>query len=95
MADLLGSRTGEDEFRDIEAAINSRPDRYHTALLLAEDANEEVVALSTPPNTENPEPPTLHAPLGPTNALRMPIPAVISGHDALTPTPGGDVTLPA
>lgn len=96
-ADLMGSRTGEDEFRDIEEAINSRPDRYHAALTLDEEPEEvrEEVSLSTPPNRENPEPPSLDAPFAPPNARRMPIPSAVSGHDAVTPTPGGGVALVA
>jgi len=100
MADLLGSRTGEEEFRDIEQAIASRPNRYRNVVSLTtedigQDEEEEATILSTPPERENPEPPNLNAPLGPAHALRMTIPAGVSGHDALTPTPGGDVTLAA
>ncbi|KZP15653.1 FMN-linked oxidoreductase [Athelia psychrophila] len=93
-ADIMGSRTGEDEFREIEEAINSRPDRHHAALKLAEEVHDNA-PVSTPPNRENPEPPSLDAPLAPPNARRMPIPSVISGHDAVTPTPGGGVPLAA
>jgi len=102
VADLiLDSRAGEDEFREIEQAIASRPDRYHQSLEQQQDQEEEEeeeeALTSTPPARENPEPPDLNAPLGPANALRMAIPAAVSGHDAVTPTPtpGGNVPLVA
>jgi len=98
VADIFGSGTGEDEFRQIEQAITSRPDRCHTVANLArevqdqdEEDQEEEVPLSTPPERENPEPPSLNAPRGPTHPLRMTIPAGVSGHDAPTPTPGGGI----
>lgn len=100
VADILGSRMGEEEFREIERAIAARPDRHHNVVNLAiknhaeeQDVEEDEVLLSTPPERENPEPPTLNAPRGPAHPLRMTIPAGVSGHDALTPTPGGGVTL--
>lgn len=93
MADIPGSRTGEDEFREIEEAILSRPNRYHNSLTITEGSDETPVILSTPPERSNPEPPSLNAPLGLANALRMEIPAGVSRHDALTPSPGGDVAL--
>jgi tRNA-dihydrouridine synthase 2 len=102
VADLLGSGTGEEEFREIERAIALRPNRYHRFVnLTAEtrdqgrDEEEQQAPISTPPERENPEPPTLNAPRGPTHPLRMTIPAGVSGHDAMTPTPGGGVTLAA
>ncbi|KIM88910.1 hypothetical protein PILCRDRAFT_813912 [Piloderma croceum F 1598] len=93
VADISGSGTGEDEFRQIEQAIASRPDRFHTVNNLAREVQdqEEEVPLSTPPERENPEPPSLNAPRGPTHPLRMIIPAGVSGHDAPTPTPGGGI----
>lgn len=90
MEDILGCRTGEDEFREIEQAIASRPSRYRRSI---NEAEHEEAFLSTPPNRENPEPPSLNAPLGPSNPLRMTIPAAVSGHDELTPTPGGGIPL--
>jgi len=105
VADLLAFGTGEEEFRQIEQVIASRTNRYHDVAELTtdgpdqnlEEEEEEVeeVFLSTPPERENPEPPNLNAPLGPTHPLRMTIPAGVSGHDSLTPTPGGGVTLAA
>ena len=76
-SDILGPGTGEDDFREIEWAILSRCNAR-----LVEDSLEP----STPLNRENPDPPGLNAPLGPSNPLRMPIPAAVSGHP-LTPTP--------
>ena len=81
--------TTGDDLREIERIILSRcNDR------LVGDSSEEAL-LSTPLNRENPEPPGLNAPLSPSNPLRMPVPAAVSGHDALTPTPGGGVPLTA
>jgi tRNA-dihydrouridine synthase 2 len=98
MSDILGSRTGEDEFREIEQAIASRLDRSHntvnsTSACQDQDEEEEDLLLSTPPERANPEPPSLNAPRSPAHPLRMIIPAGVSGHDALTPTPGGGVVL--
>lgn len=97
-SDILGSKTGEDDFREIEQAILSRTDRRHQiteARPVEEEDPEEEPILSTPPDRENPEPPELNAPLGPSHPSRMTIPAAVSGHDALTPTPGGGVPLAA
>ncbi|KAG8219358.1 hypothetical protein J3R82DRAFT_275 [Butyriboletus roseoflavus] len=52
-----------------------------------DDALEESRPISTPHEHPNPEPPTLCAPLGPSTLLRMPLPAVITGSDAITPSP--------
>lgn len=99
MSDILGSQTGEDEFREIEQAIASRPDRSHdivnsTSVCQGQDEEEDTL-LSTPPERENPEPPSLNAPRSPAHPLRMTIPAGVSGHDAPTPTPSGGVVLTA
>jgi tRNA-dihydrouridine synthase 2 len=92
VADISGPGTGEDDFREIEQAISSRPGRFHAVTNLAdEEDQEEGVPLSTPPERENPEPPSLNAPREPTHPLRMTIPAGVSGHDAPTPTPGGGI----
>lgn len=50
--------------------------------------------LSTPHERPNPEPPTSCAPLGPSTLLRMPLPAVITGSDAITPSPTPRVVSP-
>jgi len=99
VADLFDSRTGEAEFHEIVLAIEARRKNHNLAKLTienepSEDVQEdEEVPLSTPPERENPEPPDLNAPRGPSHPLRMPIPAGVSGHDALTPTPGGGFTM--
>ncbi|KZP15650.1 hypothetical protein FIBSPDRAFT_935070 [Athelia psychrophila] len=87
-ADIIGSRTGGDEFREIEEAINLRPDRHLAALKLAEKVNNARLnaTQSREPRAAIPR----CADCAP-NARRMPIPSVISGHDAVTPTPGGGV----
>lgn len=43
--------------------------------------------LSTPPGRENPEPVSTNAPLFPSNYGLIPLPTLISGEDAPTPTP--------
>ena len=90
-SDILGPGTGEDDFREIERVILSRSDQHRMGPCLVEDTSDEIV-LSTPPN-RNPEPPELNAPWGPSHPLRMTIPAAVSRHDALTPTPGGGVCV--
>jgi len=80
---LVGSGAGEDEFREILKAIESRSAKPLRRLL--QESCEESPS-STPPRRDNPEPPGLGAPLIAANGHIM-IPAVISGHDALTPTP--------
>jgi tRNA-dihydrouridine synthase 2 len=97
MEDLIGSGTGEEEFREIVQAVLSRLSQYHNAMIFTTGVpdQEEEVMLSTPPERENPEPPSLDAPLGPTHLLRMTIPAGVSGRDPPTPTPGGGISLAA
>lgn len=57
-------------------------------------ANESGAPASTPPERrENPEPPGSWAPLGPGNALKIPIPAAVLRDELPTPTPGGGVRL--
>ncbi|KAG9313911.1 hypothetical protein JVU11DRAFT_4683 [Chiua virens] len=60
----------------------------------ADDASDEEPPLSTPLERPNPEPPTMGAPLGPSTFLRMPLPAVITGSDAITPSPTPKATSP-
>ncbi|KAH0837887.1 hypothetical protein J3R83DRAFT_6115 [Lanmaoa asiatica] len=52
-----------------------------------DDDSGEERPISTPSERPNPEPPTLCAPLGPSTLLRMPLPAVLTGSDAITPCP--------
>lgn len=77
---VVGSWTGEQVFRDIAAAIEARPPRR---IEYGEETDGDV----TPHGTQNPEPPTLNAPFL-TEFTRTALPALISGRDPLTPTPG-------
>lgn len=45
----------------------------------------------TPPATQNPDPPSSNAPKMPVNDRLAYIPALVSGIDPATPTPGGDI----
>jgi tRNA-dihydrouridine synthase 2 len=85
-------------------AIRSRSDGTHRLLDSASQkltesqdsavAEESSLPLATPPHYRpNPEPPGSGAPLGPSNEMRLPLPAGVSRHDAPTPTPGGGVTF--
>ncbi|KAI5115943.1 hypothetical protein M0805_004940 [Coniferiporia weirii] len=49
--------------------------------------NAAELALSTPPDRENPEPATLDAPLMPSNERLVTLPSLISGKDVPTPSP--------
>jgi len=93
-----GAWTGEEEFAEIVRAIEARPSRNrNTDLLVAIATPRAVTDTDTPvvegthtpldarPNPELEDP--LRAPLGPANERRMYIPAGVSGHDELTPTP--------
>lgn len=76
---IVGSWAGEQVFRDIAAAIEARPPRRI-------EYEAETDGDVTPHGTQNPEPPTLNAPLL-TEFTRTALPALISGRDPLTPTP--------
>ena len=81
--EIVGSWTGEDEFREIVAAIEARSRYYHHQ---EEGAPVDEMPLRTPPGTANPEPPGSGAPFGPSNE-RIPLPSLLSGHGLLSPTP--------
>ncbi|KAJ2927686.1 hypothetical protein H1R20_g9418, partial [Candolleomyces eurysporus] len=102
MNDFVGTWTGEEEFKEIVRAIEENPPRQRRMLpssfVIDEGDLEEAssteqapsTTLVTPPNTQNPEPPTSRAPLLPKDfekELGPPPPP------ALTPTPGGGVQL--
>ena len=118
MEQYIGKGTGEEEFREIVAAIEkrggqrakvqvvhhdpataastqaqtgdtkpqdaSRPqaDRTPTSTLSASDSKD---GLHTPP-TGTIDPSVMNAPLAPTNEMRMPLPAMVTG-ELPTPTP--------
>jgi len=96
MEEIVGSWTGEDELREIIRAIEARSSMGH---ILHEYPNEkwevddsEEEPSSTPTGTQNPESPGSGAPFQP-SFERMPIPAMVAGHDAPTPTPGGGIIM--
>lgn len=83
--DIVGSWTGEEEFKEIMRATEARPLRIPIEAEQGDAAEEEIhPPCSTPPDRVNPEPPSSGAPR---MGLRMPLPAIITGSDALTPTP--------
>lgn len=93
MDEVVGSWTGKTEFEEIAKAIDQSPPRAHRMLLnsSAEQSYEDEQVNVTPPATQNcKEPPG--APFLP-DLHRMPIPPMVSGHDAVTPTPGGGVAM--
>lgn len=96
LEEIVGSWTGEDDFREIVKMIEARPPRLH-ALPLPPTVGQPghpsdpvtPPTLVTPSGTSNPEPPGSGAPL--MLALhRLDLP-ILTGHDPLTPspTPGG------
>jgi len=101
MNSVVGEWTGEQELQEVAKAIQARTGEAVFAHEPMSTSAEEVSAIqsvsskdeeyemptSTPSDRPNPEPPSSGAPLGPSNEARMPIPAIISGSDALTPTP--------
>ncbi|KAH7886273.1 hypothetical protein F5I97DRAFT_1808645 [Phlebopus sp. FC_14] len=105
LTDLVGSWTGEHDFSEIVNTIQSRWPRPlieevtdpHGAGLEAyveDQSSEEDSPLSTPPDRPNPEPPSSCAPLAPSSAGRMPLPAILTGSDMITPTPTPKAVTP-
>ncbi|KDQ51119.1 hypothetical protein JAAARDRAFT_41389 [Jaapia argillacea MUCL 33604] len=93
-----GQWDGEQVFQEIVEVIQARENTPLSLAVNVDEANEnrdESVPLVTPPATQNPEPPGLWAPLAPANALRAPVPAMISRQDVVSPTPGDVVPLPS
>lgn len=73
---------------DLPADLDAASAKNGTLESEVEDAlEEELRPVSTPSERPNPELPSLWAPLGPSTLLRMPLPAVITGSDAITPSP--------
>jgi len=75
--DIVGDWTGEADFAEIVQAIEARPSRN------MDDG-------TSTPNDWRPNPQiqkNLQAPLLPANERRLYIPAAVSGHDELTPSP--------
>ncbi|KAF8844132.1 FMN-linked oxidoreductase [Paxillus ammoniavirescens] len=104
LTELVGDGSGEADFANIVSAIQSRRPRRliieDSAVELdasASNANyssDEDPSLYTPPDRPNPEPPASCAPLGPSTILRMPLPALITGSDAITPSPTPKAVTP-
>ncbi|KIO06985.1 hypothetical protein M404DRAFT_137681 [Pisolithus tinctorius Marx 270] len=101
LTDLIGNSSGEADFVEIADIIRSRRPRpllvdseAEKTLQSVSPATEEGGSsdddgpfVATPPDRPNPEPPTSRAPLGPSSDTRIPLPAIITGSDMLTPTP--------
>ncbi|KAF9225284.1 FMN-linked oxidoreductase [Gyrodon lividus] len=109
LTELVGSWSGEADFAEVVSAIQLRRPRpltiedspvgseiseLHAAPNGESCSTEEDPSISTPPDRPNPEPPTSCAPLGLSTILRMPLPAVITGSDALTPSPTPKAVTP-
>jgi tRNA-dihydrouridine synthase 2 len=92
MAEVVGSWTGKEEFDEIAQSIEQHPPRDHRMLMepAVGHPDDDELATTTPPDTQNPEPPGSGAPFMP-NTYRFAESAMLSGHDAVTPTPGGGV----
>lgn len=88
--DIVGSWTGEEEFKEISRIVEARLPRISAEAEQEEVAEEEDTPppCATPPDRPNPEPPTSGAPK---MGLRMPMPAILTGSNMVspTPTPGG------
>lgn len=88
--DIVGSWTGEEEFNEISRIVEARPPRVSADAEQEEVTEEEDIPppCATPPDRPNPEPPTSGAPK---MGLRMPMPAILTGSNMVspTPTPGG------
>ena len=94
MSEVVGRWTGKEEFDEILVAIEANPPRQHRlspipGLLFSEASSDKGERTEiTPSGTQNPYPPGSGAPFLPNNP-RMIIPAMLSGYDPATPTPGG------
>ncbi|KAG2048840.1 FMN-linked oxidoreductase [Suillus hirtellus] len=90
LEDIVGSWTGEEEFNEISRIVEARPPRVSADAGQEEVTEEEDIPppCATPPDRPNPEPPTSGAPK---MGLRMPMPAILTGSNMVspTPTPGG------
>ncbi|KAF8899236.1 hypothetical protein BD779DRAFT_1432038 [Infundibulicybe gibba] len=93
MESVVGSWTGEDEFLSIKEAIEARPIWGAKQSVKQSPTPAKEAEVRTPQGTHNPESPGSGAPFMPGNR-HQPIPSIISGHDALTPTPGGGISSP-
>ncbi|KAG6879321.1 hypothetical protein C0992_003538 [Termitomyces sp. T32_za158] len=94
---VVGTWNGKEEFDEIVRSIEANPPRQHrlpppTTPTKQQEAVE--TPETTPPGTQNPEPPGSGAPLLP-NTYRITLPPMATGHDATTPTPSGGASVTA
>lgn len=97
MSVVVGSWNGKEDFDEIVRSIETNPPRQHRLPPPPTPHNQQETAETletTPPGTQNPEPPSSGAPLLP-NTYRSVLPPMATGHDASTPTPGGSVSVAA
>lgn len=91
LKEFMGSRSGEEELRDIIKAIQENSPRKHRMIIeqdspaLIDVDTVEDLSLSTPEGTQNPEPPGSGAPFLPNDIER--VAAIIPARDNTTPTP--------
>lgn len=97
LKELMGSRSGEEELRDIIKAIQENSPRKHRMIIeqdsptLTDTETVEDASLSTPKGTQNPEPPRSGAPFLPNDIEKLA--AMIPARDNTTPTPMRPQTL--
>ncbi|KAJ7084748.1 hypothetical protein C8R43DRAFT_1142579 [Mycena crocata] len=85
LEEIVGTWTGEEDFREIVKEIEARPPRLLHHLPTGRET-ENCTAV-TPSDTTNPEPPGSGAPLA-LSFRRLDLP-LLTGQDPLTPTPAG------
>ena len=92
LTELVGSWSGEDDFAEIVEVIKLRRLRDH-GLLSTMPGLVESSGFLTPPVYHSSAQVEPGAPRTPSNG-RIPVPAILTGHDAVTPTPtpGGSVS---
>ena len=88
--EIMGSSSGQEEFRQFLEALGSNPPREHRMILdrPSIDDSDGEIKIITPVGAQNPEPPGSGAPFLP-NDMDRTILSRIPGHDATTPTPTG------
>ncbi|KAG5720909.1 tRNA-dihydrouridine synthase 2 [Termitomyces sp. T112] len=96
MNEAVRTWSGKEEFDEIVRSIEANPPRKHRLPppppVVVKQKEVADTPETTPPGTQNPEPPGSGAPLLP-NTHRTVLPPMATGHDATTPTPGGGVSV--
>ncbi|KAF9566940.1 tRNA-dihydrouridine synthase 2 [Agrocybe pediades] len=85
LEDIMGTGSGEDDFKKVVKAIEERSPREHRMILETAETKQPFLTI-TPEGTQNPEPPTLNAPFLP-NDTSSTLKEVPGRDAATTPTP--------